>query len=98
MLNKVLESQVVDEGRKSRLSKKTILEIVHSVERGASRREIFNRYGIPKTTLSGWMREYGSPSYHASLKPLSLNILITQSLEKLMGKGSALGKTMRWDG
>ena len=26
------------------------------------------------------------------------NILITQSLEKLMGKGSALGKTLRWDG
>jgi len=26
------------------------------------------------------------------------NILITQSLEKLMGKGNAIGKTMRWDG
>jgi len=72
MLNKELESQCNNQGRKSHLNKKTILEIVRAVERGASRREIFNRYGIPKTTLSGWMREYGSPSYHASFKPLSL--------------------------
>ena len=27
-----------------------------------------------------------------------MNILITQSLEKLMGNGNALGKTIRWDG
>ena len=27
-----------------------------------------------------------------------LNVIITQSLAKLMGKGSALGKTLRWEG
>jgi predicted permease len=27
-----------------------------------------------------------------------INVLITQSLEKLMGKGNALGQTLRWDG
>ncbi|HEY1869446.1 MAG TPA: ABC transporter permease [Chitinophagaceae bacterium] len=33
-----------------------------------------------------------------SISSKKQNILITQSLEKLMGKGSAVGKTMRWDG
>jgi predicted permease len=33
-----------------------------------------------------------------SISSKKQNILITQSLEKLMGKGSAVGKTMYWDG
>ena len=53
-------------------SKQTILEIVRAVERGAKRREVINRYGMAKSTLSDWMREYGSPAYHARIRPLSL--------------------------
>jgi transposase-like protein len=41
------------------------------VERGASRRELIKRYGMAKSTLADWVREYGSPLYHASQKPLS---------------------------
>lgn len=33
-----------------------------------------------------------------SITSKKMNILITQSLEKLVGKGNALGKTLRWDG
>ena len=58
--------------RKAHFSKQTILEIVRAVERGATRREMVNRYGMAKSTLSDWMREYGSPSYLARIKPLSV--------------------------
>jgi ABC-type antimicrobial peptide transport system permease subunit len=33
-----------------------------------------------------------------SITSKRVNVLITQSLEKLMGNGNALGKTLRWDG
>jgi len=71
MLKSGSENQVKDCGKRNYLDKKTILEIVRSVERGARAREMFNRYGIPKTTLSGWMREYGSADYQAKMRPLS---------------------------
>jgi transposase len=67
------ESAIKDksEDRKPHLSKQTILEIVRAVERGATRREMAMRYGASKTSISEWMREYGSPSYHARQKPIS---------------------------
>jgi transposase len=52
-------------------SKQLIKEIVKSVERGASRREVIKRYGMAKSTLADWVREYGSQDYHAKQKPLS---------------------------
>jgi predicted permease len=33
-----------------------------------------------------------------SVQSKKLNVIITQSLEKLMGNGSAVGKTLHWDG
>jgi predicted permease len=33
-----------------------------------------------------------------SVQSKNINVLITQSLEKLMGKNSAVGKTLHWDG
>jgi transposase len=71
MLNQGSENQVRNEGRKPRLNKKAILEIVRAVERGATRREVIDRYGVPKATLSLWMQEHGSPAYLASIKPMS---------------------------
>jgi transposase len=61
-----------DEVKRHHFSKQSILEIVRAVERGAKRREVINRYGMAKSTLSDWMREHGSPTYHASIKPLSV--------------------------
>lgn len=72
MLQKDFESRINDDGKRTHFSKQTILEVVHALERGATRREIINRYGMAKSTLSEWMREYGSPAYHASIKPLSV--------------------------
>lgn len=51
--------------------KQLIKEIVKSVERGAARRELIKRYGMAKSTLADWMREYGSQDYHVRQRPLS---------------------------
>ena len=72
MLQMESEIKVKAAIRKAHFSKQTILEIVRAVERGATRREMVNRYGMAKSTLSDWMREYGSPSYLARIKPLSV--------------------------
>jgi transposase-like protein len=58
------------EGVKGPFNKQIVLQIVRSVERGATRREIIKRYGVAKSTLSGWMQQYGSPGWLASQKPL----------------------------
>jgi transposase len=66
-----IEGSVATCNRKPHFSKQVIQQVVHAIERGASRGEVIKRYGMAKSTLSDWMREYGSASYHASLKPLS---------------------------
>jgi transposase-like protein len=48
--------------------KEFIKQIVESIEKGKVRSAITREYGIAKTVLSGWMRDYGSPGYHASKK------------------------------
>lgn len=60
------------EGIKGPYNKQVILQVVRSIERGATRREIIKRYGVAKSTLSGWMQQYGSPAWLASQKPLSI--------------------------
>jgi transposase len=42
-----------------------ILKIVKSIERGVSRRFITQKHGIARSVLAGWMRDFGSPDYHA---------------------------------
>jgi transposase len=46
--------------------KSFILEIVESIERGVPRSHITREHGIARSVLAGWMRDYGSPQYHAS--------------------------------
>lgn len=58
-------------GNRPHFNKQIIMQIVHSVERGATRKELIQRYGMSKSTLSGWVRDYGSAAYVASQKPLS---------------------------
>jgi transposase-like protein len=59
------------EGPRGHFNKQLIIQVVRSVERGATRSEIIKRYGVAKSTLSGWMQQYGSPAWLASQKPLS---------------------------
>ena len=72
MLEKESEIKGKEPSKKVHLNKQAILEIVRAVERGATRREVTTRYGVSKSTVSGWMREYGSSSYLSRIKPLSV--------------------------
>ena len=49
-----------------RYDKRFILEIVESIERGVPRSEITRAHGIARSVICGWMRDFGSPGYHAS--------------------------------
>jgi len=46
--------------------KSFILEIVESIERGVPRSHITREHGIARSVLAYWMRDHGSPAYHAS--------------------------------
>jgi transposase len=53
-------------GKCCRFSKPLILEIVRQVENGLSRGVIVEQYKISRSTISEWMRDYGSAAYHAA--------------------------------
>ena len=56
-------------GRKGRgpgFDKRFIRKIVAAIEKGMPRSEAVREHGMARSTLSDWMREYGSQSYHAS--------------------------------
>jgi len=60
-------STKMDKKRRAHRSyeKRFILKIVKSIERGVSRRFITQKHGIARSVLAGWMRDFGSPDYHA---------------------------------
>jgi transposase len=49
-----------------RYDKSFILEVVESIEKGMLRSAITKQHGIARSVLADWMRDYGSPAYHAS--------------------------------
>jgi transposase len=61
-------SSNIDKKRRAHRSynKNFILEIVESIENGMVRSSITKEYGIARSVLACWMRDYGSPAYHAS--------------------------------
>jgi transposase len=71
MQKKDSEQRAREVGNRPHFNKELISQIVKSVERGATRRELIDRYGMSKSTLSDWVKEYASPAYLASQKPLS---------------------------
>ena len=73
-------------GNRPHFNKQLIRQIVQAVERGGTRREITTRYGMSKSTLSDWMREYGSPAYRARIRPLT--VADRRSMVRKMEEGS----------
>jgi Transposase. len=71
MQNQDQETAYRGRGNRPHFSKQVIRQIVQSIERGASRRELIARYGMSKGTLSDWVREYASHAYISSQKPLN---------------------------
>lgn len=54
--------------RQSHYDKRLILKIVKEVEEGLPRKEANRIYGLGKSTLAGWFRNYGSQNYHEHIK------------------------------
>jgi transposase-like protein len=48
--------------------REAILLIVKEVESGLNRKEACAKYGMAYATLSEWMRQYGSVTYHSTKK------------------------------
>ncbi len=49
--------------QRGHFDKLVIQKIVEAIEGGMARREVCLIYGVSRSTVSGWMREYGSASY-----------------------------------
>lgn len=56
------------EHNQSRYDKRLILKVVSEIEAGLPRKEANRIYGLGKSTLDGWMRDYGSTNYHENIK------------------------------
>ncbi len=54
--------------------KRLIAEIVKQVEEGVPRKELNEKYELGKSTLNGWMRDYGSNLYK-KIKKVSISNL-----------------------
>jgi len=45
--------------------KRFISKVVKAIERGVPRSHFTKKHGIARSVLAGWMRDFGSPAYHA---------------------------------
>ena len=52
-------------GKRYFFDKSVIKEIVKAIEEGLPRREVVKQYKTARSTISEWMREYGSRAYQA---------------------------------
>ena len=68
MEHKEQEIYALREHKQSRYDKRLILKVVSEVESGLPRREANRIYGLGKSTLHGWMQDYGSPHYQQNIK------------------------------
>ena len=69
------EEKVAKKGR-GRFEKSVILYVVRQAELGVSRQKLEKQYEISASTLASWLRDYGSPDYHASKR------VVISSVEK----------------
>lgn len=72
--------------RKGHYDKLAIQKIVAAIEGGMSRSEIHLIYGLSRSTLCDWMREYGSASYKAN-RPGQLNNAQKRSMIRSIREG-----------
>lgn len=75
------------EHKQSRYDKRFILKIVQEVENGLPRKEANRIYGLGKTTLDGWMRDYGSPKYQETIKRRSYTKLQKRTIVSAIEQG-----------
>lgn len=56
------------DNRQSRYDKRLILKIVKEIEEGLPRKEANRIYGLGKSTLDSWLKNYGSQNYQEHIK------------------------------
>jgi transposase len=73
-------------GRGPGFDKRFIMKIVSAIEKGMPRSEAVKEHGMARSTLSDWMREYGSQAYHAS-KQGHLSLAQRRSIVRAIEEG-----------
>ena len=80
------------EHRQSRYDKRLILKIVKEVENGLPRKEANRIYGLGKTSLDGWMRDYGSAEYQEKIKRKTFTNLQKRTIATAVEQGRSTVK------
>jgi transposase-like protein len=75
------------EHKQSRYDKRLILKIVKEVENGLPRREANRIYGLGKSSLDGWIRDYGSVEYRENIKRRSYTNLQKRTIVTAIEQG-----------
>jgi|GEM_PF-236984 transposase len=88
-------------GRRLGFDKRLVMRIVLAIENGMPRREAVKEYGLSRSTVSDWMREYGSQAYQAS-KQGHLSLQQRRSVVRAIQEGrmtvaeAKLAYNLRW--
>lgn len=73
--------------KQSRYDRRLILKIVKEIEAGLPRKEANRIYGLGKSTLHGWMRDYGSQDYQENMKRRTYNSLLKRTVIAAIEQG-----------
>lgn len=73
--------------KQSRYDRRLILKIVKEIEAGLPRKEANRIYGLGKSTLHGWMRDYGSQDYQENIKRRTYNSLLKRTVVAAIEQG-----------
>jgi transposase len=75
------------ENKQSRYDKRLILKIVREVEAGLPRKEANRIYELGKSSLDGWMKNYGSPEYKENMRRKSYTYLQKRTVVTAIEQG-----------
>jgi transposase-like protein len=75
------------EHKQSRYDRRLILKIVKEIEAGLPRKEANRIYGLGKSTLYAWMRDYGSTNYHQNIKRKTFSNLQKRTIVTAIEQG-----------
>jgi transposase len=84
---KSFENYVPRASKQDRYDKRLILKIVKEVENGLPRKEANRIYGLVKTSLDRWMRDYGSLEYQENIKRRSYTNLQKRTIVTAIEQG-----------
>ena len=81
------EIYALREHKQSRYDSRLILKIVKEIEAGLPRKEANRIYGLGKSTLYAWMRDYGSTNYHQNIKRKTFSNLQKRTIVTAIEQG-----------